>query len=294
MVYSYIKKVIKRAPFFPILYKSIRKPVINTVEGSLLSQLAAQNRTVVFKPCLQMNQNEIGRQVLRETVKDFLDHFGNVSVGKTVADRLTISEGSILLYRPLALLRIPLSHDDYLKAVGAKTRNMIRKAQKQGYKFKEFDWNNYLDDIFIINTSKDVRSAGRMHGWYVKPVKPRHHSEEEQRYWKYYGVFQGDRLWAYSNMVLCGDFAFFKYFIGHADHLKNGIMNYLLSCIVQEYVGHSHIEWLNYGYMALDISKQTEMAFKKHAGFEAYATFFDLEKDPELLRYCKATWVGEL
>jgi hypothetical protein len=195
----------------------------------------------------------------------------------------------------LAILRIPLSHEEYLQAVGAKTRNMIRKAEKQRYEFREFDWDKHMDDIYDINTSKEVRSAGPMHGWYIKPVQPRHHSEEEQCYWKYYGIFKDDRLRAYLNLIQCGDFAFFKHFIGHADHLKHGIMNYLLSCTVQEYVANPHIEWLNYGWVStVDSSSSSVMNFKKHAGFEAKAALFDLENRLELLKYSKRLWARKL
>lgn len=288
MVYSSMKRRLRRVTFVRILYRRI-KPLEAI---SPFSHMIEQNRIVILKPCFQMKGFETGHMILHETVKDYLEHCGVLRVRKTRADRLAIPQGAILLYRPLALLRIPLSHEEYLKKVGAKTRNMIRKAEKQGYKFQEFDWNNYLDEIFDINTSKEVRSAGPMHGWYVKPVKPQHHSEKEQRYWKYYGVFKGDRLWAYSNLVLSGDFAFFKHFIGHGDHLTNGIMNYLLSCIVQEYVGHSNIKWLNYGSMSLDGSNG-DSAFKKHAGFKSYVTFLDLENDQMLLKYSRRMWVGD-
>src|SRR5208337_3108174 len=71
---------------------------------------------------------------------------------------------------PLALLRIPSTHGEYLKEIGPKTRNMIRKAEQKGYEFKEFNWNDHLDEIYEINISKDARQSESMRGWYREPV----------------------------------------------------------------------------------------------------------------------------
>jgi len=289
LAYSNMKKMLRRFEIVRMLYKSIKgrqtiSPLLDMIE---------QNRMVVLKPYFQMKGNETDRMIVHETVKDYLDHFGILAVKKTRAEQLSLPKNTVLLHQALALLKLPLSHERYLNTVGAKTRNTIRKAERQAYEFRKFDWNNHLDEIFDINTSKEIRSAGPMHGWYTEPVKPRYHSEEEQRYRKYYGVFKDERLCAYLNLVLCGDFAFFKHCIGHADHLKHGIMNYLLSCTVQEYANHPHIEWLNYEWMSLDRSN-SETAFKKHAGFKAYATFLDLEHDQELLKYSRGMWRGDL
>jgi hypothetical protein len=201
-------------------------------------------------------------------------------------ERLGVPKCSVLLRYPLALLTIPSAYEVFLKAVGAKTRNRIRKAEKLGYEFREFEWDSHLDEIFDINNSKELRAAGPMQGWYCEQVKPRHHSEEEQCCLKYYGLFKDDRLWAYCHLVLCGDFVFVKHFIGHANHLKNGIMNYLISSMVRQYLYHSHVQWMNYGIFPA-WSREGTIDFRKHAGFEAYAVFLDLEEDRELLKYSK-------
>src|SRR5262249_15154161 len=56
------------------------------------------------------------------------------------------------------------THDAYFSSVGQKTRNMIRRAGKEGFSFHDFAWNDYLDDIYANNTSKAVRSSGVMRG----------------------------------------------------------------------------------------------------------------------------------
>lgn len=293
-VYSDIKKELRSMCLGRLVYKGLR---LVTKEDDILSelllQLIEQHRIAVLNPFFQIAENEMNRVIVYEIVKDYLDHCGILEIQKTRAKQLAIPSNSILLYQALALLKIPKSSLEYLNSVRAKTRNMIRKAEKQGYEFREFDWNKYMDEIFNINTSKEVRSSGPMHGWYIEPVKPRYLNNEEQLHCKYYGIFKNNCLCAYLTLLTCGNFAFFKHFIGHADHLKHGIMNYFLFCAVREYVRDPHIEWFNYGIMSLEGSSG-EMAFKKHAGFEAYATFLNLEHDKNLLKYSKKMWKGDL
>ena len=193
-----------------MFYERIIKLVDSYKEVSYLSSLIEENRIVVFKPFYRMKPNETGRMIVHGTVKDYFEHSKILEIKRSTADRLALPRNAVLIQKPLAMLRIPSSHEEYLKAVGAKTRNMVRKAEKQGYTFREFDWNEHMSDIFVINNSKEVRSAGPMHGWYIKSVQPRYHSEEELRYWKYHGLFKEDQLCAYLNLIICGNFAFFK------------------------------------------------------------------------------------
>ena len=126
-----------------------------------------------------------------------------------------------------------------------------------------------------------------MRGWYREPVQPRHHTKEEQQYRKYYGAFKDGKLWAYLYIVLCGDFVAVKHILGHAQHLTYGIMNGLISWTVKEYIGNSQIRWLNYWDLVYESSPLG--TFKRHAGFQRYATFLDLESDQDLLKYSEHT-----
>ena len=231
-----------------------------------------------------MGSNEkLTREIVHDVVNDLLDVYGTVRLRRTTAAAIDCPEGAILLYAPLALLRIPSSNEQYLEQIGYPGRRKIRRAEKQGYKFNEFVWNDHLDEIYEINTSKEIRQFEPMRGWYREPVQPRHHSEEELRYRKYYGAFKDGKLWAYLHIVLCGDFAFFRHFLGHVQHLPDGIMYGLVSWTVGEYVGNSQIRWLNYGELSKKPS--TMHQFRKTAGFQGYATVLDLEDDQELLNY---------
>lgn len=218
--------------------------------------LIAGGEVAVLHPLLE--SEAAAREVARDVVADFLAVYGTMR---------SPEPGQVLLEHPLALLRLPASHDEYLERVGPKTRNVIRKAAKTGYEFREFTWNDHLEDIHRINTSAASRSSGPMRGWYTQPVEPR--EEAERR--KYYGAFNEGRLYGYLHLVVCGDFGFFRHFLGHADHLANGIMNGLIDWTVQRYAADSQMKWLKYG--ALVAGEDSMSAFKHHAGFAPYATF---------------------
>lgn len=284
--YAETKKNLQQIAFVRLLYGRMKRCIVSSEDITELSRLIEQNQIVVLKPFSQMKENEMASMVIHGVVKKYLNGYQTVALSKSRSKQLAIPTSTVLLRYPLALLAIPSAHDDYLKVVGAKTRNTIRKAEKQGYEFREFEWNRHLEEIFDINTSKRIRSGGIMHGWYTEPVKPRNYGKEDKHFLKYYGVFKENRLWAYCHWVLCGDFAFLKHFLGHADHLNNGIMNFLMSCSVKNFIGHSHIRWLSYGMLPAGVSGGT-IAFRKSVGFEGYATFLDLENNEALLKYSK-------
>jgi hypothetical protein len=232
-----------------------------------------------------INDDVRNHGIVHEEMKEILDFYETLHLSRATAATIKAPAEAVLLYSPLALLKIPSSHDEYFAEVGPKTRNMIRKAEKQGYEFKEFVWNDHLNEIYEINTSKEVRQSEPMRGWYRGPVQPRHHCEEEMQYLKYYGVFKDGKLYGYLHIVLCGDFAFFKHFLGHAQHLTNGIMNGLIDFSVREYIGHRQIRWLKYGELSDESSSMH--SFRKHAGFQGYAVLLDFEGDKELCMHSK-------
>lgn len=201
------------------------------------------------------------REVADDVVEDFLRVYGTLP---------TREPGLTLLRHPLALLPLPSGHDAYLAGVGPKTRNVIRKAAKSGYVYREFAWNDHLDEIYEINTSTGTRQGEPMQGWYREPVEPREESPRR----KYYGAFREDRLRGYLHLVLAGDLGFFRHFIGHADDLAHGLMNGLISWTVERYAGDPAVAWLKYGAFATGAEGMS--AFKRHAGFEPYATYLDL------------------
>lgn len=279
LLFSNMKGIVKRLPGIQKV-NQIRHYIIRINE---LSGLIKDNRIAVMHPFHGMKGNEILiRGIVYDVVKDFLNMYGSVRIGRKMATAMACRSGVIMLYAPLALLSIPSSHEEYLERIGYAGRRKIKKAEREGYEFKEFEWNDHLDEIYAINTSKDVRQSEFMRGWYRDPVQPRYHSREEQQYRKYYGAFKDGKLYAYLHAVLCGDFAFFRHILGHAQHLPYGVMYGLVSWTVGEYVGNPQIRWLKYG--GLPKKSSTMYQFRKTAGFQGYASFLDVEGDEELLK----------
>lgn len=252
-----------------------------------LSGLLMENRIVVIHPYLTMGIDDtLLHEKIHNVLKEWIEMYGIVRLRKETSAAMNLPAGVVLLFMPQALLEIPATHEEYLRLVRHQTRKAIRQAEKQGYEIKEFVWNDHLDAIYAINTSKEIRAGEPMHGWYRHRVQPRHHSEKELQYLKYYGAFKDGKLCAYLHLWVSGDFAFPYHIIGHAQHLKYGIMNGLISYAVQKYAGNSQVRWLYYGRYQEGSSLD---AFKKHAGFQKYAMLLDLEGDPELLKYSRRT-----
>ena len=275
-----VKRILKRIPGTHGLIR-IRNHIIQIRE---LSDLIRENKIVVFPQYSKMgNEIELTREMVQELVKERLDLYGIVYLRKKTAAAIDAPTGAVMLYSTQALLRIPSTHEEFLQLVGHDTRKNIRRAERQGYEYKEFIWNDHLDEIYGINTSKEERQSVPMRGWYRKPVQPRHHCEEEIQYRKYYGAFKEGKIYAYLHFWVIGDIAILKHIIGHVDHLKYGMMNGLISYAVRECIGNPQIRWLEYG--TYDKSSLSE--FKRRTGFQRYAMLFDLGGEQELFRYSK-------
>jgi hypothetical protein len=273
-LYDHVRGILKRSP--------LNRIRLDTLQTRELSDLIKMNRIVVLHPYFGMGKDvALTRGIVHEVVLEFLDLYGSAHYRRRTAAAKNFPAGAILLWVPLALLEIPSIHEEYTKRVRHETRRYIRLAERQGYEFKEFVWNDHLDDIFEINTSKEVRQSEPMHGWYTRPVQPRHYTKEELQFKKYYGAFKDGKLYAYVYLYECGDFAFIKHFLGHARHLRYGIMNGLISWTVKECIKNSQIRWMFYGPM----EKSLLGSFKKGAGFQEYATLLDLGGDQGLLKY---------
>lgn len=272
------KAILKRVPGMQRL-KSIRDYILQIREFSILIK---ENRVVVFPSYSQIG-NDIAstHAMVHEVMKEWIDLYGIAYLRRATATSIDFPLGAILLYAPQALLKVPSTHEEYLKGVERETRRLIRLAESQGYEFKEFAWNDHLNEIYEINTSKEIRQLQPMLGWYREPVKPHHYSDKELKYRKYYGALKDGKLYAYLHFYLCGDCAAFKYIMGHSLHLKNGIMNGLLSWTVRECIRNSQIHWLQYGTWA----KGSLGDFKHRAGFQGYAFLLDLDRDTELLKH---------
>lgn len=275
--FDQVRRILRQIPCFQSI-NGIRQKIILI---SKLSNLIKEDKIVIFpKYSKGGNEVELTRGMVQELVKERLDLYGIVYPRRKTGAKIDAPAGAVFLYSIQALLKIPCSHKEYLDLIAHDTRKMMRRAERQ-YEFKEFVWNDHLDDIYSINTSKDVRQSVPMRGWYREPVQPRFHSKEELQYRKYLGAFKDGKLYAYLLCLVCGDIAILKHIMGHAEHLKYGIMNGLISYAVRECIANSQIRWLEYG----TYNKGSLSEFKRRTGFQQYAMLLDLESERDLFKY---------
>ena len=83
------------------------------------------------------------------------------------------------------------SKEDYLQSVNGKNSASYysRKAKKRNYTFQEIDPNEFLNDIFEINTSSLSRQGRQMDKSYLQK-KERY---EEKSYIKRYGILDEEK-----------------------------------------------------------------------------------------------------
>lgn len=120
-------------------------------------------------------------------------------------------------------------------------RQKIRRAQRCGYHVSTFDFQDHVEDIFTVNTSKPERQGRAMAQWYrhrppaVEPFgdQPctRHRND-------YLGVFRDGRLYAYALVLQSGEMMLFSQLIEHAEHLEDGVMNLLVYEAVSQVGAH--------------------------------------------------------
>jgi hypothetical protein len=173
----------------------------------------------------------------------------------------------------LALLPVAPTAEDYQAAIGAKSRNMLRKLEREGYRTGPLDYNAHLDDLHAVNTSKPVRSGGPMTEAYLQPLKPigslvdacpRHRSV-------YLGAFRDGRALGYARLVIVNELGVIDQILGHADALPHGVMNGLVRELDDVARASGCVRAIN--YLTLRSSTATLDRFKRSVGFEAHATF---------------------
>ncbi|RKU03691.1 heparinase [Burkholderia sp. Nafp2/4-1b] len=177
-----------------------------------------------------------------------------------------------------AMLEIPKSIDLYRSAIGDKSRNMVRKARRLGYAYREIDPDEHGQDIYEIRTSDPMRQGRPIPEYYYKNppehvLKPsavgcRLHTE------RFYGVFKDDRLVAYITLFLFGELAQVNHLLCHRDHASSGAMNLNVFHVIDELIRHQpEVRFLNYLYIGQ--SQGGINHFKESVGFRdtAFMTY---------------------
>jgi hypothetical protein len=129
----------------------------------------------------------------------------------------------------VSMLVVPADIDaDWFESPSSRwMRKKIHRAHRLGYEFGPFEFNDYIDDMYDINTSKWDRQGRPMSEEYrVRPPEraplPDHPCPRHSEGW--FGVFQDGKLCAYLFVQQSGEATFTPNILGHADHLENGVM----------------------------------------------------------------------
>jgi hypothetical protein len=165
-----------------------------------------------------------------------------------------------------ALVKIPNFHSEYLKEIGCKSRNMLNKCQKNDCFSHLIDPNNYLIDIYKINTSKLVRQGKPMNSRYLKEmlrIKPEIGCNIHKEKW--FGILKENKLVAYCNLHIMNELAIINKILGHGDYLKYGIMNELINSMVVYCIG-TQVKYLN--YLTIKACLPGLKLFKHSVGFK--------------------------
>jgi hypothetical protein len=170
---------------------------------------------------------------------------------------------------PAAIILLPKTIEEYLKFIGPKSRNMIRKAEKSGYVPGNFIWNDCLDDIYAINTSSKTRQGRQMDKNYRDYPKPIDEVDTREYKLKHIGVFRNGKVMAYIELAIYGNFATTRRILGNMEDLKFGVMNLLFKEVVNYGITDNAFRVLN--YLTMENQKTNSLsAFKYRVGFREF------------------------
>ena len=179
-----------------------------------------------------------------------------------------------------------------------RIQRMARKAEKEGFYCKPFNYKLFIPDVVAVNHSKSHRQRGEMKGHYKQSVEerggyPDKYYEFEEPECKLHnvtmlGVFEkieghkqgeietNERLVGYINFLRVGNIALYSQILGHGDYLNKGVM-YLLHLFavqrgIDEGVDHlMYTAWVS-GTEGLQYWKRTNL-------FQPYELFFPPQKE---------------
>jgi len=194
-----------------------------------------------------------------------------------------------LILCDVGYLPIKYRYDDYFSnVIKSPERALIRKAIKNGFTCREINYDEYLEQIHLINISKGSRQGRGMSDDYVGKLSPRQSIIKDLGQNVYtYGCFN-------ENGTLAAYYMFEEFGkqilhtvkgIGHSDFLKFGIMNYLfaysLDDLLNKYPLKDH--FILYGQIdnggGLSRFKRNVGCIKTRLVFNGNKTFFnDIKK----------------
>lgn len=170
-----------------------------------------------------------------------------------------------------ALISLPAVADSFMiGAAYADARRKARRAEKAGFVVRSCKASDHKDAILAINRSALVRQGRSI--WEDLLAEQEVHAYCEQPL-NCHGVFDAaGHLRGYVQWANAGEAVVFCRLMGHADHLKSGMMFLLVAEIVRHAIGESRRpggpRWLQYS-MYWD-GTDGMRRFKREMGFRPY------------------------
>jgi hypothetical protein len=165
----------------------------------------------------------------------------------------------------VALLNLN-SYDEWLKNIGKKTRNMIRKAEKSGIRTSLAEPNGKLaEGMWKIYNETPIRQE-RGFPWYgisleqvIRDILPRQNCT-------YVGAYFQDELAGFIQLVNGDNIAMISQILSMQKHLDKAVNNALVAKAI-EICADNQVEWLMYGRIGNHPSLDN---FKRSNGFEKF------------------------
>lgn len=164
-----------------------------------------------------------------------------------------VAEVELTVYHSaLSMLMLPSTLAEYLSAIGDKSRNIIRKAERQGYYYQTSDGAEFRGDIFEIRNSTPVRRGHPIPEYWRRfpgpPLDNRGLCSRHQE--TFHGVLKDNKLVAYCTLRHYGGIAQVNHILGHHDHLNGGVMYLLIKGMVSDLIERKlpNLRAVNYLY----------------------------------------------
>ena len=211
-----------------------------------------------------------------------------VDIGKECSDeycKKAVKSISSILNRDYNVWGLPCIFEiDYKKdyftdVLDCKTRNMIRKADKNQIQVKVIDKNDCLQSVHDINASSLFRQGRIMSEGYRKFPKHTDYTRNcNKHYWEFIGAFipidignewmglEETRLIAYISVLAHKELILISQILGHADYLKTGVMNSILFYTIKHIINRNRgAKYIQYGFW--NSGGEGLRHFKKSMGF---------------------------
>lgn len=154
----------------------------------------------------------------------------------------------------------------FIKSINGKNSAAYfsRKASRDGYTFQSINPNELETSLLEVNSSAVKRQGRTMDDSYKSSINYPMNARN-----LYYGIFKDEMLVAYLWIVKTGELAIINRILGHASHLNNGIMYYMVTSYIElelKEKGNTHFVMYDTFLGAGDGLKM----FKSRCGFQPY------------------------